>query len=305
LPDCSSEEAKQRLEADLLTRLRSGQLLATGLREGGDTRVAVPASTWFSPRCIDFAGAVVAGAQGSFSEVRVRTTTGLHLWVAMRVFGPQAEIAALESLEARGFGTLFAPYPEDDPDDHKVWDLKEQLWQALTAHLTTGRLQADGRDPKASYSAGRTPIAASDWPALVEAGLHSGEVEHNVDIKILGIELHDVRVCWPVHDPAAPAVEEGKSSIDSANRRGLELSGTASPPGLTPSEAYREIVAYIRSLAEASPARPTIPSNALRKRVQQDPRWGPLITVKAYRQAREEGLALFPAWRRKGLPSPS
>jgi hypothetical protein len=110
----------------------------------------------------------------------------------MRVFGPEAQVAALESLEARAFGTLFAPYPDDDPDDHKLWDLKEQLWQALSAHLTAGRLQADGRDPKATYSAGRTPIAPSDWPALVEAGLHSGEVEHNVDIKTPGIELHDV-----------------------------------------------------------------------------------------------------------------
>ncbi len=154
LPDCSREVAKQRLEADLLSMLRSGELPASGLRESNETRVAIPTSLWSSPSCIGFAAGIVAGADGSFSEVRVRTAAGLHLRVAMRVFGPQAQVAALESLEAREFGTLFAPYPDDDPDDHKVWGLKEQLWQALTTHLTTGRLQADGRDPRARYSAG-------------------------------------------------------------------------------------------------------------------------------------------------------
>ncbi len=303
LPDCSREVAKQRLEADLLSRLRSGELLATGLRAGDGARVAIPTTTWFSPSCVDFAGRVVAGAHGSLSEVRVRTAAGLHLRVAMRVFGPQAQVAALESLEARGFETLFAPYPHDDPDDHKVWALKEQLWKALTAHLTTGHLQADGRDPRASYSAGRTPIAASDWPALVEAGLHGGEIELNVDIKLCGIELHDVRVRWPANDRAAPAAEERNLSFDSASRRWSERIGNKSSPGLTPSEAYQQVVAYIRSLAEASPTRPTVTSRVLWKQVQQDPRWGPLVTEDAYRQARQEALARYPAWTRKGLPS--
>jgi hypothetical protein len=75
-------------------------------------------------------------------------------------------------------------------------------------------------------------------------------------------------------------------------------------PSLPPhQEAYAELVAYLRALAEASPTRPTITSKALWKQVQQNPRWGPLVTEDAYRQARQEALANYPDWTRRGLPS--
>ena len=102
-PAFARETARARLLDDLLARWRSGALRFAGVPSGAASPVAIPPDACPSRDCFDIAGGSLSGPRGVFSGVRVRSTTGLPLKLAMRVFGPWEAALELEHLEARGF----------------------------------------------------------------------------------------------------------------------------------------------------------------------------------------------------------
>jgi hypothetical protein len=287
---------------DLLERWRSGALRFVGVPSGAGSPVAIPPDACPSRDCLDIAGGSLSGPRGVFSNVRVRSTTSLPLDLATRVFGPWETVVELERLEARGFIEPFGIFiPERVPsaEEERASELRSWLWRALIADLTAGRLCADGRDPKAAYSAGRAVLDSSDWP-LLEAGLRRRDAD-SYDIDSGGITLRDVRVRWPGDDTIAGAPAAARVDAPAAAEPRPVMAGAARLPGpVHHEEAFAELVVHLRGLAEASPEEPTLTYATSWEEVQQHPRWGGVITEVAFRQARADAFEGFPAWRRKG-----
>ncbi len=223
----------------------------------------------------------------------------------MRVFGPWEAALELEHFEARGFvesRVTIVPHELPPAEEERASGLRERLWQALIDDLASGRLRGDGRDPKAGYSAGRAVIAPSDWPILVEAGLHYRHAEFCDDIDFGGIALRDVRVRWPGDDTIARAPAAAREEAAAAAEPRPVPAGTPPPSTMSSDQAYCEVVAWLRDLAQRSPDRPSMTRKELWEMVRQHPGWGRFIKDGTYRDARAEAFADFPAWRQPGRP---
>ncbi len=304
-PAFDRETARARLLDDLLARWRSGALRFAGVPSGAASPVAIPPDACPSRDCFDIAGGSLSGPRGVFSGVRVRSTTGLLLRSAMRVFGPWEAALELEHFEARGFvesRVTIVPHELPPAEEERASGLRERLWRALIADLASGRLRGDGRDPKAGYSAGRAVIAPSDWPILVEAGLHYRHAEFCDDIDFGGIALRDARVWWPGDDTIARAPAAAREEAAAGAESRPAPAGAVPPPKLTSGQAFLELVIHLRAMAKASPDKPTVNSKELWKWVQRHPRWGGVITQQAYGEARKEAFADHSAWQQKGRP---